>query len=99
VGGVGDQVDCDNLPARDREAEYAPGSSGVPILEIAGPREESLVDMAKLLVARRGDPIRIEGVSDPADPDRDLYKTGALLPGPDATLAGPTFAEWLDSTS
>src|SRR5215208_7172711 len=77
----------------------APGSSGVPILEIAGPREESLVDMAKLLVARRGDPIRIEGVSDPADPDRDLYETGALLPGPDATLAGPTFAEWLDSTS
>jgi hypothetical protein len=38
-------------------------------------------------------------VSDPADPDRDLYETGALLPGPHATLAGPTFEEWLDSTS
>ena len=55
--------------------------------------------MAKLLVARRGDPVWIEGVSDPADPDRELYETGALLPGPDATLAGPTFEEWLDSTS
>ncbi len=77
----------------------APGSSGVPIPEIAGPREESLVDMAILLAARRGDPVRIEGVSDPADPDRDLYETGTLLPGPDATLAGPTFEEWLDSTS
>ena len=79
------------------ESAPAPGSSGAPILEIAGPREESLVEMARLLAARRGDPLRIEGVSDPADPDRDLYETGALLPGPDATLAGPTFEEWLDA--
>ena len=55
--------------------------------------------MAILLAARRGDPVRIEGVSDPADTDRDLYETGALLPGADATLAGPTFDEWLESTS
>jgi hypothetical protein len=38
-------------------------------------------------------------VSDPADPDGDLYRNGALLPGPDALLAGPAFEEWLDSTS
>jgi uncharacterized protein YbjT (DUF2867 family) len=81
------------------ESALAPGSSGTKIPEIAGPREENLVDMAKLLVALRDDPVRIEGVSDPADPDRELYETGALLPGPDATLAGPTFEEWLDSTS
>jgi uncharacterized protein YbjT (DUF2867 family) len=67
------------------------------ITEIAGPREESLVEMATLLVARRGDPVKIEGVSDPADPDRDVYESGALLPGPDATIAGPTFEEWLAS--
>jgi uncharacterized protein YbjT (DUF2867 family) len=77
----------------------APGSSGPPFPEIAGPREENLVDVARLLAARRGDPVRIEGASDPADPDRDLYETGALLPGPDATLSGPTFEQWLDSTS
>jgi uncharacterized protein YbjT (DUF2867 family) len=77
-------------------SEPAPGS---PIPEIAGPREESLVDVARLLAARRGDSIRIEAVRDPADPDRDLYEAGALLPGPNATLAGPTFEEWLDSTS
>lgn len=77
----------------------APGSSWAPIPEIAGPREENLVDMAILLTARRGDPVRIEGVSDPADPDGDLYEKGALLPGPDATLAGPTFEEWLDAAS
>jgi len=77
----------------------ARGSSGPPFPEIAGPREENLVDVAKLLTARRGDPVRIEGASNPADPDSHLYETGALLPGPDATLAGPTFEEWLDSTS
>jgi uncharacterized protein YbjT (DUF2867 family) len=84
------------------ESASAPGSSGVPIPEIAGPREESLVDMAKLLMARRGEQVRIEGVSGfygPADPDRELYESGALLPGPEATLSGPTFEEWLDSTS
>jgi uncharacterized protein YbjT (DUF2867 family) len=85
--------------ATDPESAPAPGSSGVPIPEIAGPREESLVAMASLLVARHGDRVRIEGVSDPADPDRDLYETGALLPGPEATLAGPTFEEWLGSAS
>ncbi len=55
--------------------------------------------MAALLTARRGDPVKVEGVSDPADPDHDLYENGALLPGPDATLAGPTFEEWLDAAS
>jgi uncharacterized protein YbjT (DUF2867 family) len=77
----------------------ARGSSGPPFPEIAGPQEENLVDVARLLAARRGDPVRIEGASNPADPDSDLYETGALLPGPDAILAGPTFEQWLDSTS
>jgi uncharacterized protein YbjT (DUF2867 family) len=84
--------------ATDPGSVPAPGSSGAPILEIAGPQEEGLVDMATRFAARRGDPVRIEGASDPADPDRDLYESGALLPGPDATLAGPTFDEWLSST-
>ncbi|HLJ60491.1 MAG TPA: NAD(P)H-binding protein [bacterium] len=83
--------------ATGSDAALAPGSSAA-IPEIAGPRPENLVDMARLLVARRGDPVRIEGVIDPADPDRDLYESAALLPGADATLAGPTFEEWLDAT-
>lgn len=84
--------------ATDSESAPVQGPSGAPIPEIAGPREESLVDLARLLAARRGDPVRIEGVSDPADPDRAVYETGGLLPGSDATIAGPTFEEWLDST-
>ncbi len=67
--------------------------------EIAGPRAENLVEIAKLFASRRGAPMRIEGVSDPADPNRDLYESGALLPGPHATLAGPTYEQWLESDS
>jgi len=75
----------------------APASTAA-IPEIAGPREESLVDVARLVAARRGASVRIEVVSDPDDPEQALYASGALLPGPDAVLAGPTFEEWLDST-
>jgi uncharacterized protein YbjT (DUF2867 family) len=83
-------------------AELVDGSAPAPeagmIPEIAGPREESLVDVARLVAARRGDSVRIEAVSDPNDPEQALYASGGLLPGPDAVLAGPTFEQWLDST-
>jgi uncharacterized protein YbjT (DUF2867 family) len=65
--------------------------------EIAGPREEYLPDLARLVAARRGEQVKIEAVSNPADPDDALNSNGGLLPGPHATLAGPTFAEWLDT--
>jgi len=58
--------------------------------EIAGPREESLPAVARLVA---GDELRIEEVSDPAE--GHLYESGALLPGPGTVLAGPTFADWL----
>jgi uncharacterized protein YbjT (DUF2867 family) len=70
----------------DLAFEPAPG----PTLEVAGPREESMVEAARLLLARRGDPARVEGVT-----WDERYEAGAALPGPDATLAGPTFEEWL----
>ena len=31
-----------------------------------------------------------------SDPDSERYANGAVLPGPGAKLAGPTFEEWLD---
>ena len=73
-------------------------STDAKIMEIAGPREESLVDAARRLVAHRGDALRIEEVSDAANPDHALYETGALLPGSNAVLAGPTFDAWLEAT-
>jgi hypothetical protein len=48
-------------------------------------------------MAHKGDPVRIEAATDAANPDSALYQTGALLPGPHAVLAGPTFEEWLES--
>ena len=73
-----------------------PEADDEPVIsEIAGPREESLVESAKLLAARRGEALTIEGVSNPADHDAKLSEEGGLLPGPEATLAGPTFEEWL----
>jgi uncharacterized protein YbjT (DUF2867 family) len=69
---------------------------GPQLSELAGPREESLVELATLLAARRGDPARVEAVS--SGPDAELNEGGALLPGPAATLAGPTFADWLEVT-
>ena len=75
----------------------ADGPEGGPIWEVAGPRVERLPDVARLLASRTGDPSRIEEHSDPSDPDHELYASGALLPGPDARLAGPPFAAWLAS--
>ena len=64
-------------------------------VEIAGPQPEDLVDAATRLVSRYRQTLSIEGVRNAADPDVALYESGALLPGPDAILAGPTFDEWL----
>jgi uncharacterized protein YbjT (DUF2867 family) len=81
-----------DLATRSDAAE--PGSA-TP--EIAGPRVERLVDVARLLATRRGGPAQVEETSDPDDPDRELLAGDGLLPGPHAKLAGPTFEEWLDS--
>ena len=78
-------------------AEHAQRSNGAAIPEIGGPRAETLPEMVRLLISQRGEPMRVEEVTNPADPDHELLENGALLPGPDATLAGPTFDEWFRS--
>jgi uncharacterized protein YbjT (DUF2867 family) len=67
---------------------------GNPMAEIAGPREESLAEVARLLVASNGDQLTVEG-GEAADDPEHLWPAGALLPGPLAKLDGPTFADWL----
>jgi uncharacterized protein YbjT (DUF2867 family) len=71
-------------------ADLALAAEAPAISEVAGPREENLAEMARLAV---GDELRVEERSDPTE--AELYESGTLLPGPDAILAGPTFAEWL----
>lgn len=68
------------------------------IVEVAGPRAEEMVDAAWRLSARRRDGLRIEAAANPPDPDRALYETDVLLPGPQARLGGPTFQDWLEAT-
>lgn len=77
----------------------SPEPEGARPAEIAGPREEYLPDLAQLVAAKRGEQVKIEAVSNPADPDDALNSDGGLLPSPHATLAGPTFAEWLEARS
>jgi uncharacterized protein YbjT (DUF2867 family) len=73
-------------------AAHAPGE---PIPEVAGPREESLVELARLLAEHRGDPEGVEEAREPDEATRRIYESGDLLPGPHAKLAGPTYREWL----
>ena len=65
-----------------------------PTLEVAGPRAERLVELARTLVAHRGESLRVEESTE-FFPESELYDSDAPLPGPDAKLAGPTYEEWL----
>jgi uncharacterized protein YbjT (DUF2867 family) len=56
--------------------------------EVAGPRQEQLVDMAARLAARRGDRVAVKPAPDDSADGR-AFAAGALLPGPDATITGP----------
>lgn len=72
-------------------AEAAPSGRAA---DLAGPREESLVDMVKAYAAatRAGRlvvPINLGGEFGRAQRD------GTLLPGPDAVLGRQTFSEWV----
>ncbi|MEU6153308.1 NAD(P)H-binding protein [Actinosynnema sp. NPDC047251] len=66
------------------------------LVDIAGPEEFRLVDAVRLLVERRGAAMRVEEVPAGDDPDQARLAAGALLPGPDAVIAGESFGEWLD---
>jgi uncharacterized protein YbjT (DUF2867 family) len=74
------------------------GDDAPAIVELAGPRPESLVELARRLAERRGDGVRVQGVTNPDDTDSPLYTDGTLLPGSDAIVAGPTFEAWLEIT-
>ena len=72
------------------------------ITEVAGPQPERLADVAAALFASRGDAFEIREIrggllARPGDPDAAAYADGAALPNPGATLAGPSFEEWLEA--
>jgi uncharacterized protein YbjT (DUF2867 family) len=65
-----------------------------PTLEVAGPRAERMADLARLLVAHRGESLEVVE-SNEYFPEGDVYDSDAPLPGPGARLVGPTYEEWL----
>jgi uncharacterized protein YbjT (DUF2867 family) len=72
---------------------------GPALSEVAGPREESMVDLAMRYAARHHPQLKVVAVATPEGPDRKIYEEGGLLPGPDARLGGPTFEEWLAAST
>ncbi|MBF6518508.1 SDR family oxidoreductase [Nocardia cyriacigeorgica] len=77
-------------------ARLAVADTALELTEIAGPDELNLAAATARLAARRGAPARVHEVTDTDDPNCEAQAAGALLPGPGAIIAGPTFSEWLD---
>jgi uncharacterized protein YbjT (DUF2867 family) len=77
------------------EAADEPEIHSGRITEIAGPRAQRLAEAAAALFASRGDSVEIREIRQPGDPDAPAYADGAALPNPGATLASPSFREWL----
>ena len=71
-----------------------PAHSGLE--EIGGPQATDLLTMARAMIAASGQRRRLIPVYLPRGVSARL-RGGALLPVPSATLAGPTFGEWLKS--
>jgi uncharacterized protein YbjT (DUF2867 family) len=59
-------------------------------VQLAGPRQERLVDQVRRLVAWSGSDITVE----PATAPRSMAN-GSMLPGPDALLRGPDWETWV----
>jgi uncharacterized protein YbjT (DUF2867 family) len=67
-----------------------------PTIDVAGPRAERMADVARLLVAHRGDSLQVQETTE-FFPEGDVYDSDAPLPEPGAKLVGPTYEEWLKS--
>ncbi|MEU2034422.1 SDR family oxidoreductase [Nocardia amamiensis] len=80
----------------EKLADVAIADSGAEVIEIAGPHELELAAAVAKVAARQGKPAHVAEIVDIDDPNHELQAGGALLPGPEAVLAGPTFEEWLD---
>ena len=82
----------------ERLVDLAESSPSGRARDLAGPREESLPELMRAVASARGIRGRIPALSLPGAFGR-AQRDGSLLPGPDAELVGPTFAQWLADTS
>jgi hypothetical protein len=98
VGGAG-LAGSTHLGWRDGSGSGRAGPSEQPpaaLVEVAGPRQERLVDMAARLIARRRQAVEILAVGEDG-PDEQALASGVLVPGPEAMISGPSFQNWLDA--
>lgn len=65
-----------------------------PLRQVGGPRPEDLVELTRRWVAHHRSRVAVVPLRLPGAAGRAL-RGGALLPGDDADLVGPTFEEWL----
>jgi uncharacterized protein YbjT (DUF2867 family) len=69
--------------------DVATGNLERPVVEVAGPKLERFADLGARFAARDARGLTVEPV-----PVVGVIADGALLPGPDAVIGGPTFDEW-----
>lgn len=77
----------------DALLDIAEGEPRGRATDVAGPDKANLVNLARAFIQRQGQAIDVQAdtQSTAAMPE------DAMLPGPDARIIGPSFAEWLDS--
>jgi uncharacterized protein YbjT (DUF2867 family) len=71
--------------------DVATGAIDRPVVEVAGPQVERFSDLAAAFAARDVEGLRVEPTAVSA-----VLAAGALLPGPEAIIAGPDFDEWFE---
>ncbi|MDO8309287.1 MAG: SDR family oxidoreductase [Actinomycetota bacterium] len=64
------------------------------MLEVAGPREEDIVALARAVIRSRGRRILVSPLYFPGATGRS-FRDGALLPDAGARIVGPAFSDWL----
>jgi uncharacterized protein YbjT (DUF2867 family) len=74
--------------------ELAEGRPRGRVTDLAGPRQESLVDMARRYLRATGRRTPVIPLRMPGQMFRAM-RDGSVLPGPGATLGSQTFDEWL----
>ena len=69
-------------------------AAAAPTTEIAGPQQADLVSLAQATLRSRHQRVAVVPLPVPGAAGKAM-RTGALLPGPDARVVGPTFEVWL----
>ena len=80
----------------ERLVSVAGGAPPAGTVQVAGPEERDLVDLARGVLDREGSRVRVLAVRIPGAAGRAMA-AGALLPESAFDVIGPTFDEWLAS--